>query len=85
MVLSPLVFLLVLFAAFGHASWNALVKAGRDPLVSLTYVICVPGFLCGLGLFFLPLPDPGPRPIRLDGRRLPLAGDNSCSFMTTPR
>jgi drug/metabolite transporter (DMT)-like permease len=57
MVLSPLVFLLVLFAAFGHASWNAMVKAGRDPLVTQTYVICIPGFLCGLGLFFVPLPD----------------------------
>jgi len=58
MVLSPLVFTLVLLAAFGHASWNALVKSGHDPLVTQTYVICVPGFLCGLALFFVPLPDP---------------------------
>jgi len=58
MVLSPLVFVLVLFAALGHASWNALVKSGRDPLVTQTYVIGVPGLLCGLALFFVPLPDP---------------------------
>jgi drug/metabolite transporter (DMT)-like permease len=42
MALDPGVLLLVLLAALGHASWNALAKAGGDQLVFMTYQICVP-------------------------------------------
>jgi drug/metabolite transporter (DMT)-like permease len=35
----PIVVLAVLAAALAHASWNALVKVGDDPLVRLTVVI----------------------------------------------
>ena len=58
MVLAPLVFALVFLAALFHASWNAIVKSGRDRLVALTYAICVPGLVGGAALFFVPAPAP---------------------------
>jgi drug/metabolite transporter (DMT)-like permease len=58
MVLSPVVFGLVFCAALFHASWNAIVKSGEDRLVALAYAICVPGLICGAGLFFVPVPAP---------------------------
>ena len=49
---------LVLLSAFLHASWNALTKAGGDPLISVT-VISVVGALIGLPLMiWFPLPGP---------------------------
>jgi len=50
------VFLVVLFAALLHASWNALVKGGQDKMLSLAAVMIghVPcALLC---FFFVPLP-----------------------------
>lgn len=47
--MEPLVFALVLLAALLHASWNALVKGGGDPLIRL---LLVNG---GAGLCVLPL------------------------------
>jgi len=62
MSLEPGVLLLVLLSALFHASWNALVKAGRDKLVMQTYVICVPGFVSLFLLPFLPAPEPASWP-----------------------
>jgi len=53
--------LLVLFAATLHASWNALVKAGRDPLVTQMIVFAVAGLWALVLLPFLPPPDPESR------------------------
>ncbi len=48
------VLFLVLFSAVLHASWNALVKAGGDPLVMIALVMFVPSLPCLAALFFLP-------------------------------
>ncbi len=49
---------LVLVAAFLHASWNALTKAGGDPLISVTVISAV-GAILGLPLMiWFPLPGP---------------------------
>lgn len=49
---------LILLAALLHASWNALTKAGGDPLISVT-VITATGGLCAIPLIlWLPLPGP---------------------------
>lgn len=49
---------LVLLAALLHASWNALTKAGGDPLISVT-IITATGGVCALPLLiWLPLPGP---------------------------
>ena len=47
-----IVFLAVLFAAFCHAGWNALIKVGLDPL-STTTLICMGSG--AVALLFLPL------------------------------
>lgn len=48
---------LVLLAALLHASWNALTKAGGDPLISIT-IISATGGVCAIPLLLLsPLPD----------------------------
>jgi drug/metabolite transporter (DMT)-like permease len=48
---------LVLLAALLHASWNALTKAGGDPLISVT-IITATGGVCALPLMiWLPLPE----------------------------
>jgi drug/metabolite transporter (DMT)-like permease len=49
---------LVLLAALLHASWNALTKAGGDPLISVT-IIAATGGVCALPLMIW-LPPPGP-------------------------
>jgi drug/metabolite transporter (DMT)-like permease len=49
---------LVLLAALLHASWNALTKAGGDPLISVT-IISATGGVCALPLMIW-LPPPGP-------------------------
>ena len=47
---------LILLAALLHASWNALTKAGGDPLISVT-IITATGGVCALPLIiWLPLP-----------------------------
>jgi len=47
---------LILLAALLHASWNALSKAGGDPLISIT-VVTGTGGLCAIPLIlWLPLP-----------------------------
>ncbi len=53
--MDPFVLSLVLAAALLHATWNALVKAGGDPLVRLAVVNAVGG-LCTLPLLFLAAP-----------------------------
>jgi drug/metabolite transporter (DMT)-like permease len=51
----PIVLILVLAAAFLHASWNALVKAGGDPFVRLAVVNAVSG-LCALPMLLVVAP-----------------------------
>jgi drug/metabolite transporter (DMT)-like permease len=48
--------LLVLLAALLHASWNAITKAGRDPLLTLWIVTSTGGVLVAVGLFFVDFP-----------------------------
>ena len=49
---------LILLAALLHASWNALTKAGGDPLISIT-IITATGGVCALPLMiWFPLPGP---------------------------
>jgi drug/metabolite transporter (DMT)-like permease len=50
------VLLLVLAAAVMHATWNALIKSGRDRLVDLTLVIAGAGFLALLAIPFVGIP-----------------------------
>lgn len=50
---------LVLLAAFLHAAWNALVKAGHDRLVVLTIANATGVFVSLLIAPFVPLPLPG--------------------------
>ena len=52
--LTPGILLLVLLAAVMHATWNALVKTGRDRLVMQTLVILVPSIPAMIALPFLP-------------------------------
>lgn len=54
MALETGVLMLVLLAAFLHASWNALVKAGGDRLVMTTLVMVGPAPLSIAALFVLP-------------------------------
>lgn len=49
---------LILLAALLHASWNALSKAGGDPLITIT-VVTATGGVCAIPLIlWLPLPGP---------------------------
>ena len=54
MALDPGVLVLVLLAAFGHASWNALAKAGDDKLVFMAYQICLPVVPAFMAVLLLP-------------------------------
>lgn len=47
--------LLVLLAAFLHACWNALVKAGQDPLLTVTLVSGVAMLVSAALLPFVPV------------------------------
>jgi drug/metabolite transporter (DMT)-like permease len=49
---------LILLAALLHASWNALSKAGGDPLISITVVSATGGFCAIPLILWLPLPGP---------------------------
>lgn len=48
--------LLVLLAAFVHAVWNALVKAGSDPLLTIATVSGVTACISAALLGFVPMP-----------------------------
>ncbi|MGH0035780.1 MAG: EamA family transporter [Myxococcota bacterium] len=56
MSLDASVALLVLLAAFLHASWNAITKAGRDPLLTLWVVTGTGGVLASVAIFFVDFP-----------------------------
>jgi len=56
------VLLLVLAAALMHATWNALVKSGRDRMIDLTVVIVGSGLMAACFLPFVGLPDPAAWP-----------------------
>lgn len=60
--MSGAIVLLVLFAALLHASWNALVKAGPDKLLSTVLVACGGAVPAVLALPFLALPAPASWP-----------------------
>ncbi len=49
---------LVLLAALLHATWNALIKTGRDRLMSLIIMMNVGSLLAFPALFLVPLPRP---------------------------
>ncbi len=48
--------LLVLLSAFLHASWNAITKSGRDPLLSLWMVTTTGSAVAGAATFFVDFP-----------------------------
>ena len=50
------VLLLVLLAAIMHAAWNALVKSGRDRVLTMALVTAVGSVVAAGGLPFVPLP-----------------------------
>lgn len=56
------VFLIVLLAAFAHASWNAIVKSGADKLMTMALVAGTGSVLAALCLPFLPAPAPASWP-----------------------
>jgi drug/metabolite transporter (DMT)-like permease len=53
------VLLLVLLAAFLHASWNAVVKSSPDKFLDIVFVTASAAMLCVLAIPFLPLPAGG--------------------------
>jgi len=57
--MSTSVTLLVLAAAIFHALWNAFIKTGRDPLISVTGIALGSGLLALMALPFVGWPDPG--------------------------
>jgi len=60
--MDPIVFLLILGAAFMHATWNSLIKSGGDPWIRLGMVM---GFSGLIGLVFIPFvafPEPAAWP-----------------------
>lgn len=56
------VFLIVLFAAFMHAGWNAIVKGGSDKLLSAALITFWAAVIAVPFLLVLPLPLPESRP-----------------------
>ncbi|MFN3656643.1 MAG: EamA family transporter [Pseudolabrys sp.] len=56
------VFLAVLFAAFCHAGWNALIKVGLDPLSTTTLIAICSGLVALAFAPFFGLPDPASWP-----------------------
>jgi drug/metabolite transporter (DMT)-like permease len=53
--MTPTVVLLVLFAAFCHASWNAMIRMRGDKLVSITLLVTAAGLMALPGLFLVPV------------------------------
>ncbi len=56
--MSPLLFCLVLFAGFLHASWNAVVKRGSDTLLTTILVTGTAALIAAICLPFARPPDP---------------------------
>lgn len=56
------VFLAVLLAAALHAVWNAMVKGGGDPLLSITHMAFAGCVFAGIGLAFVSVPTPAAWP-----------------------
>ena len=55
--MSPIITLLVLAAAVMHASWNALIKVGLDPLSSTTLISVGAGIAGLVALPFVGVPS----------------------------
>jgi drug/metabolite transporter (DMT)-like permease len=55
--MSTAVLLIVLFAAFLHASWNAVVKSSPNPILDIVLVTGGAAAICAVALPFLPLPE----------------------------
>ena len=62
MPIAPSVFLLVLFAALLHASWNAIIKSSPNTLLDSITLTIAAAVLAGCVLPFLPLPAPAAWP-----------------------
>jgi len=54
--------LAVLLAALLHASWNAMIKGGRDVLLDTASIVAGAGLVAIPFLFIVPLPDPASWP-----------------------
>ncbi len=54
--MTPVVTLAVLFAAFCHASWNAILRIGGDKLNSITLLVAAAGLIALPGLFIVGVP-----------------------------
>ncbi len=54
--MTPAVAALVLFAALLHASWNAMLKGGRDGFWGMTVMGIATSLACAVALPFLPVP-----------------------------
>jgi drug/metabolite transporter (DMT)-like permease len=54
--MTPAIAILVLFAALLHASWNALLKGGRDGLWTMTVMGIATCLACAILVPFMPLP-----------------------------
>src|SRR6218665_3486304 len=62
MTLTPGITLIILFAALLHASWNALIKSGRDVLMDTALVAAGATVVAAPKLLILPPPAPTSRP-----------------------
>jgi drug/metabolite transporter (DMT)-like permease len=60
--MTPAVTLAVLFAAFCHASWNALIRMRGDKLISITLLVSAAGLIAVPGLFVFPIVPLAARP-----------------------
>lgn len=55
--MSATLFIAVLFAAFFHASWNAVIKFGQDRFLGIAVMTIWSGVVSVPALFWLGLPD----------------------------
>jgi drug/metabolite transporter (DMT)-like permease len=53
--MTPAVTVVVLIAAFCHASWNAIIRMRGDKLVSMALLVTAAGLIASPGLFFFPI------------------------------
>ena len=53
--MTPFVTIVVLIAAFCHASWNAIIRLRGDKLMSMALLVAACGLLAFPGLFFFPI------------------------------
>lgn len=65
--MTTLVFFAVIFAAFLHAGWNAMVKGGVDKYFSMAAIVFGQGLFALPVLWFVPAPDPASYPYLLGG------------------